>query len=256
MTVLAGVLLVVAFLVWPARDPLTRASVSRAPVSRALGAGPATGPDGRATAGGATASTGDRLRRLLRRQVRLGRTRQRWAADFAELAAVGLDAGLPSAQAAVLACAVGATSRPEMRELAERLVEVEAQGAAVGECLARCADDDPELRFLAASWQLTDEFGVAAAPAARTAAGVLRERTAADERRTVLAAGPRASMWLLTLLPLSGPAVAVLLGLPVAEVYGGVAAVASTVTGLVLTGVGWLWSRRLLRRAVRPAHVR
>ncbi|MDT0214041.1 hypothetical protein Q9R29_09095 [Rothia sp. ARF10] len=197
-----------------------------------------------------------RVRRLLRRDVRLGRPREGWTADFAELAAVGLDAGLPSAQAAVLACAVGASTRPEMQALADRLVEVDAEGGAVGDCLAQGAEGDPDLRFLAASWQLTAEFGVAAAPAARTAARVLRERAAAEERRAVLAAGPRASMWLLTLLPLCGPAVALLLGLPVDEVYSGGAALASAMTGLLLTCAGWLWSRRLLLRAVRPARVR
>ncbi|GAA4118889.1 hypothetical protein GCM10022415_18390 [Knoellia locipacati] len=188
--------------------------------------------------------------------MRFGRARRGWVADFAELAAVGLDAGLPSAEAARLACTVGATSSdPGPRLLAARLAEVDALGGGVGGCLADEAPGDPDLTFLAAAWQLTDEFGVAAAPAARTAAEVLRERAAAEDRRTVLAAGPRASMWLLTLLPLSGPLVAVLLGLPVTEVYGGVAALGATAVGCVLTGVGWLWSRALVRRALRPAEV-
>ena len=276
MTLLAGALIVAAFVLWPAGDAVLRgAGAARGPSPRRGAAGPAAGVGGGSglAAGGPDAgvaagvirgpvdstrdsSPGEWARRALRREVRLGRGRQAWTADFAELAAVGLDAGLPSAQAAVLACAVGASTHPEMQALAQRLVAVEAEGGAVGDCLARSADDDPDLRFLAAAWRLTDEFGVAAAPAARTAAGVLREREAADERRTVLAAGPRASMWLLTLLPLSGPAVALLLGLPVDEVYGRAAALASALTGLLLTGAGWLWSRRLLGRAVRPARVR
>ena len=242
----AVALIVLAFVMWPARD-------SAMLVSDAGGA--TAGPSGTSDRNDPSRLT-ERVRSLLRREVRLRRPQQGWTADFAELAAVGLDAGLPSAQAAVLACAVGASTRPEMQGLADRLVEVDNEGGAVGDCLARGADDDPDLRFLAASWQLTDEFGVAAAPAARTAAGVLRERAAAEERRVVLAAGPRASMWLLTLLPLSGPAVALLLGLPVDEVYGGGAALASAMTGLLLTCAGWLWSRRLLRRAARPARVR
>ena len=71
----------------------------------------------------------------------------------------------------------------------------------------------------------------------------------------MLAAGPRASMWLLTLLPLTGPLVAVVLGLPVVEVYGSATAGAAALVGLCLTGSGWLWSRRLLGRALRPAVV-
>ena len=71
----------------------------------------------------------------------------------------------------------------------------------------------------------------------------------------VLAAGPRASMWLLTLLPLAGPGVVVVLGLPVTEVYGTGGAGAAGLLGLGLTASGWLWSRRLLSRALRPAVV-
>ena len=62
-------------------------------------------------------------------------------------------------------------------------------------------------------------------------------------------------MWLLTLLPLGGPVVGVLLGLPVGEVYSRPAALASTALGGALTVLGWLWSRALLRRAARPAEL-
>ena len=82
-----------------------------------------------------------------------------------------------------------------------------------------------------------------------------RGQVAGDDRRVLLAAGPRASMWLLTVLPLSGPLVAVLLGLPLAEVYGSAPAMVAAAVGLVLTCLGWSWSRALLRRALRPALV-
>ncbi|WP_404380257.1 hypothetical protein LL946_10140 [Knoellia locipacati] len=196
------------------------------------------------------------VRKVLAREVRFRRVRRGWVADFAELAAVGLDSGLPPDEAARLACAVGASSaHPGLQALAARLADGAATGESVGSGLAEVAQGDSDLTFLAAAWRLTDEFGVPAAPAARAAAEVLRDRAAADDRRTVLAAGPRASMWLLTLLPLSGPVVAVLLGLPVGEVYTGTAAVVATAGGLTLTGTGWLWCRALLRRSLRPAGV-
>ena len=247
MTVLAAALLALAIVLWPARGWVAGAA-GEAGGDRRRGGG--------AGAEGEPVPRRARVRRVLRREVRPSGARHGWTADFAELSAVGLDAGLPSAQAAVLACAVGGSTHPEIAALGERLAAVDAEGGQVGDCLARCADDDPDLRFLAAAWQLTDEFGVAAAPAARTAAGVLRERAAAEQRRTVLVSGPRASMWLLTLLPLAGPAVSLLLGLPVEEVYSGGASFASASLGLMLTGAGWLWSRRLLGRAVQPARVR
>lgn len=262
--VLAAALLTGAVLLWPTERPGRGAA--RVPAPEKVGeAGAAAGP------------LWVGVRRWLARDLRIGRQGDGWVAEFAELAAVGLDAGLPSAQAAELACAVGAGRHPEARALGERLRAAEVAGAGVGDCLAThsrqpgsrtqpggvpgagghgsTVADRGDLAFLATAWQLTDEFGVAAAPAARTAAQVLRERAAAHQRRTVLAAGPRASMWLLTLLPLSGPVVTVLLGLPVGRVYAGVAALTTTIVGLVLTGAGWLWSRRLLRRALRPSGV-
>jgi len=178
-------------------------------------------------------------------------------ADFAELSAVGLDAGLPAAEAARLACDVGgsAATRTEFAKLGQQISAAQEQGGSIGECLRQASEGDRDLAFLAAAWQLSDEFGVAAAPAARESAAVLRERAAGDDRRTVLAAGPRASMWLLTLLPLSGPAVALVLGLPVGEVYGSSVALVAAVCGLLLTGLGWVWSRTVLHRALRPAEI-
>lgn len=242
MTLLAALLVALAVLLWPSNRP-------SAWTSGAVGVAPSR--DGSSVVGC--------LRALLAREVRFGRARRGgrgWVADFAELAAVGLDAGLPSAEAARLACAVeGTAGHPEAGALSARLAAAEAAGGGIGDCLARAAEGDRDLAFLSAAWQLTDEFGVAAAPAARTAAEVLRERSASEDRRAVLAAGPRASMWLLTLLPLSGPVVAMLLGLPVAEVYGSGPALVAAGVGLALTAGGWLWSRTLLRRALRPAEV-
>lgn len=247
MTLLVIVLLVTAILLWPRSRP--RALAVPAPRKGRGREGSGVEP----VEGGASA----RLRTWLAREVRLGGRPRGWVADFAELSAVGLDAGLPPAEAARLACDVGgsATTRTEFAALGEQLLAVEAAGGSVGTCLAHFAEGDRDLAFLAAAWQLTDEFGVAAAPAARVSAEVLRERTASDDRRAVLAAGPRASMWLLTLLPLSGPLVALVLGLPVGAVYGSAASLVAAVGGLCLTGLGWLWSRTVLRRALRPAEV-
>lgn len=241
MTLLVVTLLVTAILLWPR---------GRAPMP-----GPRTAL-GHPSAMTST-SPASRLRQLLAREVRFGRGRRGWVADFAELSAVGLDAGLPAAEAARLACDVGgsAATGSEFAALGEQISAAQARGGSVGECLVRAAEGDRDLAFLAAAWQLTDEFGVAAAPAARSSAAVLRERASSEDRRTVLAAGPRASMWLLTLLPLSGPLVALVLGLPVGQVYGSAASLVAAVGGLCLTALGWFWSRAVLRRALRPAEV-
>ncbi len=249
MTLALVVLLVTAILLWPRGRPFARSRPggSRTPFDQGLTNGGGASPSGWSS----------RLRGLLGREVRFGRRRRGWVADFAELSAVGLDAGLPAAEAARLACDVGgsAATRPEFAALGEEITAAQQRGSPIGQCLLRVAQGDRDLAFLAAAWSLTDEFGVAAAPAARTSAAVLRERAESDDRRTVLAAGPRASMWLLTLLPLSGPLVALVLGLPVGDVYGSAASLVAAVGGLVLTGLGWLWSRTVLRRALRSAEI-
>jgi hypothetical protein len=249
MTLLLVVLLVTAILLWPRGGSYAAYARSSAYALSRLG---------RSRAGGESSSSGSsRLRDLLAREVRLGGPRRGWVADFAELSAVGLDAGLPAAEAARLACDVGgsAATRPEFAALGEQIAGAQERGSPIGQCLLRAAQGDRDLAFVAAAWSLTDEFGLAAAPAARTSAAVLRERAQSDDRRTVLAAGPRASMWLLTLLPLSGPVVAMVLGLPVGEVYGSPASLVAALGGLILTACGWLWSRTVLRRALRATEI-
>ena len=151
-----------------------------------------------------------------------------WAADLADLAALGLEAGLPPEAAAHLARGlVGEAGRPAGSEVA----------------------------FLSAAWSLADELGAPAAGVARGCAVVLRERAAAHGRRRALEAGPRASRWLLTLLPLGGPVAGLVLGLPVGELYARPTALGSVAIGGCLTGVGWLWSGALVRRASRPAEL-
>ena len=55
------------------------------------------------------------------------------------------------------------------------------------------------------------------------------------------------------MLPVAGPLFAVLIGADLRELYASsLAALASVVTGLALTAVGWLWSRDIVERASRP----
>jgi tight adherence protein B len=185
-------------------------------------------------------------------------------AELGELSALGLRAGLPPADAAALACEVAAERAPADRPtpwaaVADAVTSARREGTSVGAALGevartsavgRAAGAD-ELVFLATAWRLSEETGAPAAPAAAGAAAVVRGRVRASDRRAALVAGPRASMTLLTALPLAGPLLAVLIGLPVTSVYGSgpVAVVAGS--GLLLTGAGWWWARTMLRRALR-----
>jgi tight adherence protein B len=186
-----------------------------------------------------------------------------WVAEFAELAAVGLEAGLAPSEAARLALHPGSGSAlddPAFDAL-DRTLRDSAQrgtglGAAVAEAARHSHDAGTPLRFLAQAWSLTDDLGAPAGSATRTAARVLRGRDAAEARRRVVLAGPRASMWLLSLLPATGPVMGAILGIPVARLYGSSAALASTGAGVVLTAAGWAWARAILARARRPRGLR
>lgn len=262
MTALLIALLVLVILLWPRGRPGSSWGRGR---DTGLGAGLGMGAGAGHGLGGVAGADAERrpvalstkVREVLSREVRFGHARRGWVADFAELSAVGLDVGLPASEAARLACEVGGSAAPgaEFTGLGVLIADAQEHGGGVGRCLRQAAEGDRDLAFLAAAWQLTDEFGVAAAPAARVSAAVLRERAASDDRRTVLAAGPRASMWLLTLLPLSGPLVAVVLGLPVGAVYGTTPSLVAAAVGLGLTVLGWLWSRTVLCRALRPSEI-
>ncbi|MDF9752105.1 tight adherence protein B [Arthrobacter sp. ES3-54] len=84
---------------------------------------------------------------------------------------------------------------------------------------------------------------------ARFAAHLETEDDAEAARQTALA-GPRATVRLLTWLPLSGLALGLLLGVdPVATLLGNPWGLAALAAGVALTAVGRLWSSRLVQAA-------
>jgi Flp pilus assembly protein TadB len=67
----------------------------------------------------------------------------------------------------------------------------------------------------------------------------------------VAVAGPRATVTVLTVLPLTGPAFGLACGIDPATLYlGSPIATAAAVAGLTLIAVGRLWCSRMIRRAV------
>ena len=169
---------------------------------------------------------------------------------------MGLQAGLDLPSAAV-ASARSPGVRRRAPWLAERLESSVRAGRGVTGILdggpvvddAECRD----LQLLVTAWRLAEELGSGAAVVTASAAASVRERRAAADRTAVVVAGPRASMLLLTALPLAGPVAAVLVGLPPGRLYDSTTASAMGVLGVLLTLAGWWWARALLRRARRPA---
>lgn len=106
------------------------------------------------------------------------------------------------------------------------------------------------------SWTLAERLGVPIADATRVAAQDLRARSERAAQAETLAAGPKASMALLAALPVVGPLLAVLIGVPVAEVYFSPVALVGWGLGIGLAAIGWRWGRRILSKALAPRTVR
>ena len=178
-----------------------------------------------------------------------------WVADFAEVVAVGLDAGLDLSSAAL-----ASARSPGVQASAPWLATHLQSSVDAGRGVTTVLDGSPELgvaarrdlALLVAAWRLAEDVGAAASAVTTSAAASVRERRAAADRTAVVVAGPRASMLLLSALPLAGPAGAMLVGLSPGRLYDSSASRLLGVTGLLLTGLGWWWARWLLRRAGRP----
>jgi tight adherence protein B len=201
-------------------------------------------------------SGGSLLRRAAQR-VRLGRgtVDDGWVADFAEVVAVGLDAGLDLPGAALASArSPGVCARAP--GLADRLESAVGAGRAVTTVLQSEPDVGPrardDLELLVAAWRLAEGAGAGASAVTAAAAASVRERRAAADRTAVVVAGPRASMLLLSALPLAGPAAALLVGIPPGRLYDTAPARILAAVGVLLTVIGWWWARRMLRRAGRP----
>lgn len=176
-------------------------------------------------------------------------------ADALEIVASALRAGLAPPEALRIAAESTVWGRDE-RERVDRVIRLIEQGAAtragwVGPRASSAADDT--YRVIAGVWDVAVQTGAPLADAVMQVAGHIREQARLRSRLDALAAGPRTSQRLLTLLPVVGPVLALLVGADPVSLYGS-SAVASgvAVLGLVLTAVGWRWSRHLIAQAGQP----
>ena len=135
-----------------------------------------------------------------------------------------LQAGLAPGAALRLAADATANGRPSgpTAALAHHLAALSAEGLPIGPLWAQAATawQSRELRLLAQAWSLTEDLGAPLAEAVLTTAGLLRARLRAERRVAGAVAGARATMNVLTALPLGGPFLALALGVSPSELTG------------------------------------
>lgn len=279
--VLLMVLVAAAVLVWPGRRRLVSGELAALEVGRADGVG-----DGRGSTSGTSGETGARglvgRLRVIARQDPVVLVREAWRQrlsrrgsrrDGFEEALLGvldalepaLIAGLTPARALRLAAppeGSGGGSSPrggdsgDVRTMVDDAVRAAEAGGSIGRVWQRWADesDSRTLGFVASAWLLSERTGAPLAEAVARAAARTRAELSRRRRVTAAVAGPRATVNVLSALPLVGPLFGLASGLDPAEVYlSSPLVVVSVAVGFVLLLVGRWWCRRLAESVLEPA---
>ena len=141
----------------------------------------------------------------------------------------------------------------ELERLTGSLTAAAARGEGLAPVWAEWArlTRAPEIAFVASAWALSEQHGAPLAVAVERGAAGLREARARQRRVQVAVAGPRATVTVLTVLPLTGPAFGLACGIdPVTLYLGSPVGAASATVGVALIVIGRLWCGRMVRRAV------
>ena len=161
----------------------------------------------------------------------------------------------PASALRIAADARSGAGRPDpLAALASGMASAAADGAMLGPLWREAAESagSAELLLLAQAWSLTEDIGAPLAQAVRTTAGLLEARIAHERRLAAAVAGPKATVNVLTVLPIGGPLLALVLGIGPGELYGGSRlAQGSLVLGLCLAGIGRCWVRLMVRAVAR-----
>jgi tight adherence protein B len=172
-------------------------------------------------------------------------------AELVAALAAPLRAGVPPA-VAVVAAAPTFGDDPDLGPLLLDLTDAARRGGTLAEvwCAHARHHGSRDLAFVGQAWALSELTGAPLADALDCGEQVLRARARARERLSAAAAGPRASMAVLCVLPATGPVVGAVMGVDPAVLYfSSPVATGSLGLGIALGLAAWWWSRRILRAA-------
>lgn len=238
MSLFAGLCVLAAVLSWPARRA-ERAVRARSARDRPLAGNPTRRWRTALTRGG---------RRLGLAGRGPGSESAHWLPLLDQLSA-SLRVGLPPAEALALALR---GSEEHVRERLAVVVDAAREGRACGPAWLRAARSarSAELELLARSWLISERLGAPLADAVDSAGRALRSGRDLASRLETATVGARTTATILTLLPVAGIGIALLMGIAPRQLYGTPAALASLTVGAAVIVVGRIIVSRMISRVV------
>jgi tight adherence protein B len=148
----------------------------------------------------------------------------------------------------------GAVSKPALRDDLRLLARQSAAGVELAPLWAglQARHGVPALGEVARAWALSEQVGCAIGDALEAATAMMREQLDLERRIAAATAGPRATMQLLTVLPVLGIGIAMVIGVPPWRLYAGPLGLTVLVLGAGFVVAGRWLTRRMIRRASAP----
>ncbi|USQ79630.1 type II secretion system F family protein [Ornithinimicrobium faecis] len=172
----------------------------------------------------------------------------RWLPLLDQLSA-SLRVGLPPAEALSLALR---GSEEHVRQRLAVVVDAAREGRACGPAWLRAARSarSAELELLARSWLISERLGAPLADAVDSAGRALRSGRDLASRLETATVGARTTATILTLLPVAGIGIALLMGITPTQLYGTPVALVSLAVGAGVIVVGRLIVSRMITKVV------
>lgn len=170
--------------------------------------------------------------------------------------AAGLEAGLPPPDA-VAGARAALESRlgeaPQLVAWLTRLMDAARDGEAVGAVWSAMGDELglPVATQVGRAWSVSERLGSPLTDAVRSAMAAHETAARLDRAFAAQSAGPRATVQVLTLLPVLGLVLMPVLGVNLAAAYPPPVLLLAVLPGLVLLTLGRALTRRMVDRALR-----